>query len=297
MAIYDADGTQLFKLYDADGEELLSAYDADGSLIYTAQPLNLKVMTYNVGGWYTGVGTSVPSDYDQLYYDLQNGIIQQNSPDILCIEEYRDQFTTGGRTALSLLSQYFPYIRTNGGDTNYWGRAVCSKYPIQSYTEHFYANESQRYYGNAVINAKGRVLNVLVTHLSTDQAKREVQAGDLFRYCQTLTNVIACGDYNTTYARDTDPSSEWSAEYYSCYKQFVDAGYHLANCAEENGWFDTYWQNEKKVWRSLDNIITSSNIAIDEVYTDNTKKTDPITDDPNWKIDHIPLIAELTVTE
>lgn len=296
MAIYDGNGNELFVVYDGIGNELENAYDGEGNRIYQKSPVGIKVMAYNVGGWYTGVGTSVPSAWDAQYYALQNGILSRNLPDVLCIEEYRDQFTTGGRTALSVLSPYFPYIEARSGTTDYWGRAICSKYPILSYAEYFYTNEANRYYGDAVININGRSVHVIVTHLSTDQAKREVQGRELFNYVQTLDKFIACGDYNSKYAKTTDPTSEWSDEYYSIYEQYVNAGYQLANCSEQNGFYETYWQATLLDWYCLDNIITSENIAIDDVYTDTAKETNPVSDDPNWKIDHIPLIAEITVS-
>lgn len=39
MAIYDADGNQLYSAYDADGNSLSHAYDADGNVIFTAESL------------------------------------------------------------------------------------------------------------------------------------------------------------------------------------------------------------------------------------------------------------------
>ena len=301
MAIYDADGTQLFHAYDADGTELQSAYDADGTVIFTAQPLNLKVMTYNCGGWYTGTGQSVPSAYDAQYYALQNGMIEENDPDILCIQEYRDQFTTGGRTALSVLSPYFPYYETRQGTTGYWGHAVYSKYPILSYTENHYVNDTDRYYGKAVINANGRILNVIVTHLSTDASKRPSQSAELLSYVEELDNAIVCGDFNL-HCRSKDYYYEHSGRYewIESYKPWDDAGYNFANNNDDFGFIGTMYNSNPSSestagWWSLDEILVSPNITITDAYADTTKETDPITDDPNWMIDHIPFIAEITI--
>ena len=300
MAIYDADGTQLFHAYDADGTELQKAYDADGSLIYTAEPQRLKVMQYNVGGWYTGTGQSVPFAYDAQYYALQNGMIAEHDPDILCINEYRDQFTTGGRTALSVLSQYFSYHEARQGTEAYMGHAIYSKYPIISYTENKYSNDTARYYGLAEINVNGTVLNVICTHLSTDYTKRPTQSDILLAYAQTLDNVIVCGDFNL-HCRSKDyiyvisNTAEWE-----CYRPWINAGYHLVNNDDEFGFIDTFYNATSEVegargWWSLDNIIVSPNITINDVYADETKKNSPITSDPNWLIDHMPLIAEISI--
>lgn len=294
MAIYDVDGNALASLYDVDGNALQTAYDVDGNLIFTSE-MDLKIMTYNCGGWYNGTGQSVPSAWDEPYYALQNGMLQRNNPDILCIEEYRDDFTAGGRTALSVLAQYFPYIEARQGTTSYWGHAICSKYPIISYTENHFANESNRYYGKAVINANGHILNVIVTHLSTDGEKRDAQSTELLNYAETLTNVIVAGDFNLHCHSKTDVFPITGLVEWESYEPWVEAGYHLANNDDTFGFIDTMYNSTYEWWYGLDNIIVSPNITIDSVYTDRAKVTDPITSDPNWLIDHIPLIAEITI--
>ena len=300
MAVYDADGNQLFTVYDADGNALSTAYDADGNVVFRAQGINLKVMTYNVGGWYNGTGQSVPAAYDAQYYALQNGILQRNDPDILCINEYRTQFTTGGRTAQSVLSPYFQYIEERQGSTGYYGHAICSKYPILSYTENQYANDQARYYGKAVINVNGTYVNVIVTHLSTDGDLRPAQSSELLAYAQTLDNAIVCGDFNLhCKSKDYYYSLTGMYEWQVGYKQWVDADFNMANNDDEFGFIGTWWNptdvEERHGWWSLDNIIVSPNISINNVYADMTKSTDPITSDPNWLIDQTPLIAEITI--
>lgn len=302
MAIYDADGTQLFSAYDADGTELQYAYDADGTVIFTAQPLNLKVMTYNCGGWYNGTGQSVPSAYDAQYYDLQNGIMERNNPDVLCIQEYRDLFSVNGRTALSVLEQYFPYHVTRQGDTNYWGHAIYSKYPIESYTEYHYANDQSRYYGSAVININGHRVTVICTHLSTDAAKRPAQSAELLTYANTLSNAIVCGDFNL-HCRSKDYYYSYNGRYewIESYKPWDDAGYNFGNNNDYFGFIGTMYNSNPSSeatagWWSLDNIMTSPAITITDVYVDNAKKTNPVSVDPDWMIDHIPFVAEISLS-
>lgn len=292
--IYSKDGVQLSSAFSVNGTPLTSAFNIGGVQIFPDE-LSLKVMTYNVGGWYNGTGQSVPAAYDQLYYDLQNGILSRNNPDILCIEEYRDAFTTGGRTALSVLQQYYPYIEAREGTTGYWGHAICSKYPISSYTDYHYSNSTERYYGKSVITVNGITLNVLVTHLDTDATKRDAQSRELLAFAQTLTNVIACGDFNLHCHSKTDVFPVSGLVEWESYRPWVEAGYHMANNDDVFGFIDTSYNSEYEWWYGLDNIIVSPNITLTSVTTDRTKVTDPITSDPNWKIDHIPLIATMQI--
>lgn len=289
MAVYDAAGNRLLSVYDAQGNRLTRAYDAEGNVIYTIEPIALKVMTYNVGGWYIGSGTNVPTSKDALYYDLQKTILQNQNADILCLEEYWNQFSPD-RTALSLLEQYYPYIHAEGGDTTYTGRCICSKYPITNYTVNVYAQDTAgRYYDKATINVDGVPIDVIVTHLHpSDQAEKIRTAKILFDYTETLAyRWIVCGDFNSTLM---DPFSETNA---AIYNQFLNAGDHLANagafgilptaCNSDNWAADSF---------AIDQIITSPDNTIDAVWTDLTKVNDDIND---GKIDHVPLIAEITL--
>lgn len=288
MAIYDKNGNICSRAYDVQGDEIANAYDVEGTHIWTRSPITLKVMTYNVGGWYIGDGTNVPANKDTQYYNLQNAIIGAQDADILCIEEYWTNFSSN-RTAQSLLSQYYPYIEEHNGNDMYFGRAICSKYPIVNYTPHVYDGDaSGRYYDMATINVGGILLDVIVTHLTYGSDAQIAQATELFDYSQTLENqFIICGDFNSTIR---NPFSERNA---AIYNQFLNAGDTLAN-GTEFGILPTAcnsddWENDKF---AIDQIIASPTITIDNVWTDLTKTTDQIQD---GKIDHIPLIAEVTI--
>lgn len=285
MPVYDGLGAELSAVYDGYGNEINFAYDGEGNQIYQKAPLDLKVMQYNTGNWYIGSGTNVPSDKEAEYYALQNGIIQSESADILCLNEYWNQFSAN-RTALSLLNQYYPYIEIRDGDTQYYGHAICSKYPIESYVTNAYSTDLRRYYDKALINVNGKRINVICTHLSpSSHTLREVEARELFDYAETLDNFIICGDFNIPVTSVTD--SEYIAEY----KQFVDAGCHLAN-GGNFGFMVTCSDEPTGTWTGcIDNIITSANINITDAYVDTTKLTDAIAD----KVDHMPVIAELVI--
>ena len=223
------------------------------------------------------------------YYALQNGIIKGQDADVLAICEYWGVFSKTGRTALPMLEQYYPYIEKYNVDATYLGRAICSKYPIVSYTPHTFTGES-RYYDDAVINYAGENIHVIVTHFHPSETPTKIaEAKQLFNYVSALTEkFIICGDFNSTLY---DPFSETNA---AIYNQFLNAGCTLAN----DGAFGIFptacnsddWATDKF---AIDNIIASGGITITDVWTDLTKTTDGITD---GKIDHIPLIAELSVS-
>lgn len=287
MSIYDKDASSLLLAYNKGGTAIETAYDIDGSVVYTrTPPLGIKVMSYNVGGWYIGSGTNVPSDLDATYYALQNGMLADNDPDILCLQEYWTNFSPT-RTAESMLSQYFPYIQTRNGLTSYFGRAICSKYPITNYTTHSFASESQRYYDSCTITINNVEYTVVTTHFGLTLANRELQITELLNYLSTLDKFIVCGDFNTNDCFNTS-----GEDYTNIISPILSADYNIANCYGNQSTFKvTYSElpNNDTHNLVLDNIITSSDLAIRSVSVDTTKLTDGI----NEKVDHMPLIANL----
>lgn len=288
MAVYDADGNVLHAVYDADGNELDFAYNADGNIVYQKAPTTIKVMQYNVGQWYIGSHDNVPTDKDAEYYALQNGIIESVNVDVLFLEEYTAQFSKAGRTALSMLQSKYPYYheQTDGTTTTVAQRAIYSKYPISNYTVHTFTGG---YYDSCIMNVDGSNILLVVTHLHWNSiTERAKEAQLIINLVQNYDRFIVGGDFNTA-----DFSSTDGADYISVVKPFVDKGYNIAN-GGAFGFIPTYSDSaDGSTWLNLDEIITSANITIDSVTTDRTKVTDSIND----KIDHIPLIAELSITE
>lgn len=285
--IYTKNGITATTAYNKSGSAINNAYDKDGNLVFVSQGEVIKIMTYNVGQWYIGSGDNVPADKDAAYYALQNGMIQNANADILFINEYWDVFSKTGRTALSLLEQYFPYIHTENGSSGYYGRAICSKYPLSNYTKHSYTNESSRYYDSAVITVDNKQITLVVTHLSTDQDKRMVQIPELIAYLSNLDRFISAGDYNT----GVKPNIS-DGRYETNVVPFLEAGFHMANFSSWgylvtcNDGIDGTGQDY-----CIDNIISSANITFVNAYVDTTKLTDGI----SAKIDHMPLIASVIV--
>jgi endonuclease/exonuclease/phosphatase family metal-dependent hydrolase len=293
MAIYDADGNQLFSCYDSDGNSLNYAYDAEGNIIFqkeeppTPVGIPLRVMSYNVGQWYYGSGDNVPASQDAEYYALQNGMIQNANADIACFCEYMNDISKLPRTAQSMLSQYYQYILSQGGGGGYLGRAICSKYLMENWTHHSFSNESSRYYDSATVTVDDIPITVIVTHLNyANESLRLGQLNELIAYFKTLDRFICCGDFNTLDCKSTS-----GANYANMIVPLLNEGFHLANCSS-NGFKVTYSDEPTSTWDGcLDNIITSSNIYIDSVHVDTTKLSDNLTE----RTDHMPLIADLVV--
>lgn len=288
MSIYDINGNALTSANGIDGTTLPQSYDVNGNIIWTRQPNSIKVMTYNVGGWYIGSKTNVPADKDAEYYALQNGMISNDDADILCINEYTKQFSKLPRTAISLLEQYYPYIHEQGGDTATVtnGRCICSKYPITNYATHQYSQSgSPRYFDTCTITVGNIPITVVVTHLNynaTSDTARVAQLNELISYLQTQERFIACGDFNTLDCKNTS-----GVDYTKMIVPMLNAGFNLANCSDF-GFLITYSDEPTDTWTGcLDNIVTSSNINILSATVDTTKLNDNLTE----RTDHMPLIA------
>lgn len=285
MAIYDINGNRVMKAYDLNGDMPSLAYDIEGNLVYTKEPITLKAMTYNVGQWWYGSGANVPAEKDEAYYALQNGMIRNANADVLFLQEYRDNFSAD-RTAVSMLSQYYPYIEArSGGAGSYLGHAICSKYPLLNYTTHGFGDG--RYYDSATITYEGISITLVVTHLSTSADSRYSQITTLKSFLSQQNRFICGGDFNTVTIYNNVTTT--ADDYINVVTPLLERGFNSANWSDF-GFIHTYNDN---TWNGcLDSIITSSNISIDSAYVDTTKLTDEITD----KVDHMPLIAEITIS-
>lgn len=294
MAIYNKSGNILTTAYSKEGNALSKAYDKNGNVIYSKGATVLKVMAYNVGQWYDGTHTRVPSAKDSAYYALQNGMLSDIDPDILCLEEYLTQFSDTGRSALTMLQQYFPYIHEENAVSSVSsgaGRCICSKYPISNYQTHQYSQTgSPRYYDSCTITVDNTPITVVVTHLNynaSSMTSRVNQLTELITFLQQQTRFIACGDYNMLDCKSTS-----GADYIAMMQPLLNAGFHCANCADF-GFLETYSDQPTGTYTGcLDNIVTSANIEILSASVDETKLSDQLTE----KADHMPLIATLQLS-
>lgn len=292
MAIYDMHGLPIGAVYSIDSPALTQAYDINGNPLLTGETV-IKAMTYNVGTWYEGKHDNVPADKDELYYALQTSIIHTNNPDILCMNEYCKQFSKTGRTALSMLQQYFPYIHEQGGDnpsaSNANGRCIASKYPITNYTVRNFNDGSGLYYDSCTVTVNNIPITVVITHLfysASDASKRVSELQTIISFMQTQERCVLFGDLNTLDCKSTS-----GADYISMIQLLLNAGFHIANCGSF-GFLITYSNEPEDSWVGcLDNIVTTSSIVITDAYVDTTKLSDGLTE----RTDHMPLIATLQI--
>lgn len=284
--IYDKGGNALNFAYSKDGELISSAYDIDGLQIFSAQPISLRVMSYNCGQWYKGSGSGISTEGTNAvsHRTLLQSIMTAQNPDILCIQEYWDII---GSSAVKDLLTAYPYYREVNGRTGYWGHAVYSKYPISGFTTTSLGNN--RYLDKLTVTVDGRKINVFNCHLDTssNENAKVAQAKSVFDTVSTYRTFILCGDFNTVCKSVSD------TEYSTIMAQFVNAGFHVGNCSSQHGFIDTYTDGStaEGTWYPCDHIITSRDISINSVYTDTTKLTDGLSE----TIDHLPFVANVTV--
>ena len=111
----------------------------------------------------------------------------------------------------------------------------------------------------------------------------------VFNLVQNEPYFIITGDFNTVCKSVND------TEYTTIMKQFIDAGYHSANCSAQHGFLDTWTAGSTAsgTWYPCDHIITSANISMNTVIVDTTKID--VAEQTGQAIDHLPIVAYLTV--
>lgn len=281
MPAYDKNGMNLNGVaYDKSGVNLSQAYDISGNPLFTSSGSNLTIMTYNIGRW--GDSSSVES--------LQAEIFNTYEPDIICFQEFQRWQETPGIPAIAqrLLTDY-PY-KYMASDAN--RHAVASKINLQDYTIHQHITQDVygHSYSTATITVGGKDILLVNVHLATSEYEdvKMAEAGEIFDVVRNSDSFIICGDFNTV-CKSVD-----HAEYVTMIKPFVDAGFNLANCNPTRG-FNNTWSGGTSyadVWYPCDHIITSPNITMNSVVFDQRK----VLANTGLIIDHIPVIAYLTVT-
>ncbi len=283
MSVYSKDGNTISTLYDKNGLLINQAYDINGQIIHQSTAPDIRVATYNVGGWYIGSGTNVPTESKEDYVNLQQSILSAINADIVCFQEYWDTFCADGTTADSVIGSYFTQKEKTRSTSTWNGHVIASNgYVLSDYASTDFVN----YYSNApswekcYITVKGKNICIINTHLSTATGGvKEPQSQEILDAVENEPYFIVLGDFNTE-----------TTDYTAIVKKFVDAGYNSANLNGSEYHFNTYYTTAG-VGKPTDQIITSANIAISDVYVNPIK----LTDDINDKVDHIPLIAELVI--
>lgn len=272
--IYDINGNQLTNAYDINGNLLTQAYDLEGNPLMEDEPTpptpiqsNFKVMSYNVQYW-GGMNANT---------EMLQTIINTYDVDVIGTQE-------GSGTAGGGLFSDYGYSEASGN------LSLISKYALGDFVAANYT-DGRRGYIKAYIQFNGKRICIIDTHLETgfESVNKIAEAQQLFELVQNEDYFIITGDFNTTC------KSVNAYHYNVIYKQFVDAGYHLANCSNQHGFIDTWTDGTSvnDVWFPTDNIITSANIDIVNVIAD-TLKVD-VAAQTGQSIDHLPVIACLAI--
>ena len=284
--LYDVNGNLVNTVYNSNGQQIYQAYDVDGNAVIMSGT-TLRVMSYNVGQWYIGTNTNVPTDKYSEYYAMQREIVSKYNLDVMAVQEYYDPFSSGHSTE-SVIGEFFTDQKHNTNSTYRAKATYTNGYEQSNYSEVYFA-DGNRSYIKSSIEVDGKTIWLLNAHLETSgqEATKVAESTELLEAVSNLEYFIIMGDFNTVCRSVSDP------EYTTIMKQFIDAGYHSANCSAQHGFIDTWTSGTTAsgTWYPCDQIITSANIAITSVIADQTKVTDDLGD----VIDHIPIVATLIV--
>ena len=277
--IYDKNGNLINMAYGIGGDSLEQAYDVDGNPLLSTS--DLVVMSYNVQ-WFAGINGN---------QTMQESILDTYKPDIIGMQEFqRATQDTIPAFATALLSADYPYLHMgNYGNKN----AIASKYQLTDFATIPHSTQTMdgQSYSTATIMFGGKEILLLNAHLTTSsyETTKVEQAKEIFDALQGHDYFIMMGDFNTVCKSVND------TEYTIIMKQFIDAGYHSANCSAQHGFLDTWTSGSTAsgTWYPCDHVITSPNIEITNVVVD-TDKID-IAAQTGQSIDHLPIIAYLTI--
>lgn len=249
----------------------------------------LTVMSYNVQ-WFTGRNANTI---------MQDAIIRKFKPDIIGLQEFRE-YTPGSpdvsvKTGMDVWNTIFKdYEYTHlakFGNINYKGNA--SKFEMTDIVDKpFDVNHGeQRGYTKCYITVNGKKICWINTHLATTdlQADKIAQANQIVDLVKDEPYFIVTGDFNTRHEPEL-------GEFNSIMKPFLDIGANTANFKAADNYIFTYCDGKDFSSGNKyphDHVITSSNIAIDKVFADDTKYMSMFKD--TNALDHVPLVAFLTV--
>lgn len=272
MPIYAIDGTSLSDAYDIDGIHLSQAYDINGDELLTN---TVCVMTFNIQRW-SGINA---------YTSIMNSIFNAYQPILYCgIQE------TGSNGVLEYIGTQFQTGIAMSGIPNRPAFLFNTSY--SNHTQGIYENQGAETRGwqKCSIVVNGKTISLYNTHLQNDAPSVRIpQALELLDMLKNEEYFICTGDFNFGGKSFSDQ------QYITMVQPFIDEGFNMANWTSETGLVNT-WFNGATVESSTqkyatDNIITSPNISIDEIIYDQRK----ITAQTGLEIDHIPIVAYLTV--
>lgn len=283
MAFFDVYGNRVGGGVSISGDMVETGFDITGETIIVGE--SLVVMSYNVQ-WWTGMNANE---------EIVSSIFNKYNPDIAGFQEYVTTKSLNDISIGTYLQNRWPYLELADTTTPNNTKAVCSHLELtDATTVYFPVYSMSRSYQKMYVEYGGKKIALFHTHLDYDYQGSPTtpkcqQAKELFDAVSNEEYFILFGDLNTCCKSTAD------ADYINMIKQFVDAGYHCANCSEQFGFFDTWTDGTTLTdgaWEQTDNIITSSNILMNKVVVDTTK----LEANTGMTIDHFPIVAYLTIT-
>ena len=284
MAVYNLNGSQISIVYGVSGSELAQAYDIDQNPLLDVGD-TLTVMTYNVQRC-RGINSQ---------QTMQNAIFNAYNADIIGLQELGSEVSLP--SVLSALDNYAVKQFSNHNNkvlmvkkTGSLSNVVIADFTNQDPQDASQYNET-RAYMKADITVDGKTVTWINTHLCYLTASvKYLQMAEIFALAEQCEYCIITGDFNSQEVTAT------SDDYIDMYKQFVDAGYNLANNSPQSGFTNTFTESAtastlSELTKAPDTIITTSNIDILGVTFDTTKFSYL----NGSSIDHIPVIALLRI--
>lgn len=273
-------------MYDIDGKTLTTAYDIYGTAIDSVHNIEekLRVMCYNIQRW---SGNNALASIQDVAFG--SGAV------IVGMQEWGNSITTsasiGGKSIPDYLAgKGYSDLYVSSLDVNH--KAIASMIKMEDMSETRYSQSHEtRSYTKSYFTFGGKRIALFNTHLDyqVESSIKFLQAKELLAAVAQEKSFVLMGDLNTTVQSTSEN------EFIQIVKPFIDAGYNVANGGEPLGLLMTFYNGTTVEGSSQitppDNIITSADIEISNVYLDTTK----LTAGTGNVIDHIPLIADLVI--
>ena len=291
MAIYNKSGEQIFSAYELDGDEISTGYDVAGNIVYTSAPIQITAMSFNVGCFYTQY-FPCPNAKTEAFYQRHRTIFGNQEADLCGMQEWNNAI--GTISASVLMNEFFDDTKSSYVYPAVQTAALTmgSKYTISNLQLVQYQDQDAnvRYYQKAYVSIGGKTVCFVNTHLGTSTI-RNSQMVELLNMLENEEYFVAFGDFN--FRIETVGDSEYNLSVALA----LARGFHSAQNA--SGIYLTGYRGETVAsstsTTALDNIITSGNIDISNVHIDTTKFTDGLCEENEIIIDHVPIIATLTI--
>lgn len=248
---------------------------AQQPLFERGQPVNLKMMSYNI---HHAEGEDGVLDLERIAK-----IVEGSNIDIVGLQEVdnhwsdRSDFQDQAKLLAERLGMFYTYAANLdlepldvGNQRRQYGTAILSKYPIIHTENHSLTkvgNTEQRGLLETTINVKGNHLHLYNTHLALTSAEREIQIKEMVEIAGKSNGPkVIMGDLNAT------PKSN---EMKPLYANYLDVFAHNPQA---------YTYPADNPAKRIDYIFTSN-----DIQTVNSKVINSLASD------HLPIIAEVVL--